>query len=273
MKTAQMTLMVLALAAAIPAFAQNTTDSQCGVTNYDRNQNTYTIVNPMPGAMNQQCFVTVVPKSEWLGGPNDLAGSRLIEGNYNVSLSGGGGGGGGGADGGTRRNTTTDGGQGGAGALAFNGSRYLSPGVYRLTIGAGGLGGVHAARGIDGAPSSISNAHTGETVAGYPRAEYFDGTYPQGTASQSGSASSGATGDSGNSGGGRGSRGIGDTGDQGGNGFIRLALADPVQQARVQAAPVAQPAQVIEPTPVVMAEPARALAPAADVRPARRDRN
>src|SRR5688572_24569635 len=111
MKTAKLTLMAVALAAAIPAFAQNTTDSWCGVTNYDRSQNAYTIVRATPNALNQQCFVTVVPKSEWPGGPNDLAGSRLVEGNYDIGLSGGGGGGGGGADSG-RRNTTTPGGSG-----------------------------------------------------------------------------------------------------------------------------------------------------------------
>ena len=43
MKTAKLALMALAMTAAIPAFAQNTTDSWCGVTNYDRNQNTYAL--------------------------------------------------------------------------------------------------------------------------------------------------------------------------------------------------------------------------------------
>ena len=64
MKTAKLTLMFLACAAAIPAFAQNTTDSRCGTTDYDSSRNMFTIINPTPGTANQQCFITVVPKQK-----------------------------------------------------------------------------------------------------------------------------------------------------------------------------------------------------------------
>jgi hypothetical protein len=274
MKTTQLTLMTLALAAAIPAFAQNTTESRCGETNYDRSTNSYTIVRPMAGVLNQQCFITVVPKSEWTGGSPDMANSRFVEGNYNVALSGGGGGGAGGADGSGQRNASTAGGDGGDGALAFNGIRYFKPGVYRVTIGAGGLGGEHALRGIDGAPTSVSDASTGQTIAGFPRAEYWDGTYPQrASASREATGRNGAGNDgaTGNNGGGTAARGVGDKGDRGGNGFVRLALADAVPVARV--APAVTPA-VVQPAPVVaVAEPVRAPVIAAPVRAPRRDRN
>jgi len=170
MKTAKFTLMFLACTAAVPAFAQNTPDSNCGITNYDRARNTFTIVNPTPGTANQQCFITVVAKDSWPGGVPDLTASQLVEGNYEVTLSGGGGGGGSGA--------TRGGGGGGAGAIPFTTVRYLKPGVYRLTIGAGGRGAPSGGNAEHGAPTSLSDAYSGETVAGYTRAEFWDGTYP-----------------------------------------------------------------------------------------------
>ncbi len=173
MKTAKLTVMFLACAAAIPAFAQNTTDSRCGMTNYDSGRNMFTIVDPSLGTANQQCFITVVPKQSWPGGAPDLSSSEIFEGNYEVTLSGAGGGGGGGVE-------RVGGGGGGAGAVPDTSIRYLKPGVYRLTIGAGGQGGApNGVNGGDGAPTSLSEAYSGETVAGFSRAEYWNGTYPQ----------------------------------------------------------------------------------------------
>ena len=311
MKTAKLTLMFLACAAAIPAFAQNTTDSRCGSTNYDRSRNEFTITNPTAGTATQQCFITVVPKQSWSGGVPDLSSSQLVEGNYEITLSGGGGGGGGGgagadtergrhrrADDSARDNTergrlrrTDDterdraergrtergrteagaGGSGGYSAVPVTKVRYLNPGVYRLTIGSGGQGGTagpagqreahSGGHGGDGGPTSLSNASSNETVAGFPGAQSWDGSYPlvaqgsySGTPATSG-ASGAAGGGSGGGGGGAGDRGV-----QGGNGFIQLALKDPVPQAPVQAAPAAASEAVTTPAP-------------AAARPARKDRN
>ena len=172
MKTAKLTAMFLACAAAIPAFAQNTSDSRCGITNYDSRRNVFTIVNPSPETANQQCFITVVPKQSWPGGSPDLTSSQIIEGNYEVTLSGGGGGGGGGVEG-------VGGGGGGAGAVPNTSVRYLQPGVYRLTMGAGGQGGApNGVNGGDGAPTSLAEAYSGQTVAGFSGAESWNGTYP-----------------------------------------------------------------------------------------------
>jgi hypothetical protein len=173
MKNAKLTLMFLACAAAIPAFAQNSTDSRCGMTNFDRNRNLFTIVNPSPGMPNQQCFVTVVPKQSWSGGMPDLTRSELVEGNYEITLSGGGGGGGGGTE-------RIGGGSGGEGAFPITTVRYLQPGVYRLTIGAGGQGGApNGGRGAVGAPTSLANTNSGETFAGFSGAESWGGSYPR----------------------------------------------------------------------------------------------
>jgi hypothetical protein len=276
MKTAKLTLMFLACAAAIPAFAQNTTDSRCGSTNYDSSRNMFTITNPTPGTATQQCFITVVPKQSWTGGVPALSSSQLVEGNYEITLSGGGGGGGGAGDTEHGRHHRTEagaGGDGGYGAVPVTTGRYLNPGVYRLTIGSGGQGGTagpagqresySGGRGGDGGPTGLSNAYSGETVAGFPGAQSWDGSYPlvaQGSYSGA-PAKSGARGaDGGGSTGGVGG-GAGDRGVQGGNGFITLALKDPVPQAApVQAAPAAASETVTAPAP-------------AAARPARRDRN
>jgi hypothetical protein len=171
MKNAKLTLMFLACTAAIPAFAQNTTDSRCGTTNYDSSRNTFTIMHATPATPNQQCFVTVVSKDSWTGGTPNLATSQMVEGNYEISLSGGGGGGGGGAD-------RAGAGGGGAGAVPFVTTQYLSPGVYRLTVGAGGWSGTaNGGNGGDGAPTSLSNATTGQLIAGFPGAETWNGLY------------------------------------------------------------------------------------------------
>jgi hypothetical protein len=276
MKTAKLALIIVGCTA-IPAFAQDGS-LQCEVTNFDRNRGLFTITNPDPRSLNQQCFLTVVSKDEWSGGLPDFSSSQLVEGNYEISASGGGGGGGGAAP--------ESRGYDGADAIPFKHTRYLSPGVYRLTIGSGGQGGPgcvtedRGGRGGDGAPTSLSEAYSGQTIAGYPRAESWDGTYPQsyrvasgrrapgdGAAADGNMTPAARSGELG--GGGRGASGTGscEVGTQGGNGFIRLAFADPVPQARAaaatdQAAPTVAPAERSVTTP----------APAA-TRPARRDRN
>lgn len=275
MKSGKLALMSLACSAAIPAFAQNTTDAQCGTTNFDRSRGAYTIVNPTLDTPNQQCFITVVPKASWPGGAPDLASSQLVEGNYAVELSGGGGGSGGSA---IRTGLGFD----GADAVPFKSTRYLAPGVYRLTMGAGGKGGQPClteelgGRGADGAPTALSQAHTGQTIAGFPRAEYWDGSYAQsypvasagrtpGPAVDGNMTPAARVGDLG--GGGRSVSATGEcqVGAQGGPGFIKLALADtPPQPAPTQTGePPAPPAATAAPAP----------APTEIIRPARRDRN
>jgi len=297
MKTAKFTLMFLACAAAIPAFAQNTTDSRCGTTNFDRSRNLYTITTPAAGDFTQQCFITVVPKDSWSGGSPTLASSQFVEGNYEVVLSGAGGGGGGGVarEGG--------GGYDGADAIPFRGTVYLSPGVYRVTIGAGGQGGhagmrmhhgdreahgdrgahgyrgaradrgaygdreAHGDRGADGGPTSLSDASSGRTIAGYPSAETWAGVYPQSVQVATGRRISGTdmganmtraarSGDFGGGGRGAGRHGFGDAGFAGGHGYLQLALKDPVPQP----APAVRPEPVTTPAPV-------------EARPAKKDRN
>ncbi|TAN55348.1 MAG: hypothetical protein EPN19_03270 [Betaproteobacteria bacterium] len=272
MKAAKFTLMFLACAAAIPALAQNTTDSRCGTTNFDSSHNRYTILSSAPGTYTQQCFITVVPKESWSGGSPDLASSQLVEGNYDITLSGGGGGGGGG--------TARSGGFGydGADAIEFKGVAYLAPGVYRVTIGSGGQGGQGAltpeqgGRGADGGPTSLSEAYSGRTIAGYAGAENWAGSYQQsyqvasagrvsGTAADSNMTRAARSGDVGGGGRGASRENVAESGGMGGHGYIQLALKDPVPQA-----PQAQPA------PAAASETVTTPPPAA-IRPARRDRN
>jgi len=150
--------------AAGSAFAQDGAPN-CVFTNYDQGKDVFTVANATPSTMNQQCFITVSPA----GTPG-----RFVEGQYEITLAGGGGGGGGGS-------AAEGGGGGGAGALPVRTVRYLNPGVYRMTIGRGGQGGVacltafNGGRAGDGNPTSISEAYTGETIAGFPRAEYWAG--------------------------------------------------------------------------------------------------
>jgi hypothetical protein len=118
---------------------------------------------PSADVANRQCFVQVVARGE-----TPLAG-QLAEGNYNITLSGGGGGGGGGSATGAAGRTGFDG-------VPMRTTQYLAPGMYRLTVGAGGLGGRGCnavTYGQDGAPTSVSNAYTGQTIAGFPQAEYW----------------------------------------------------------------------------------------------------
>lgn len=167
--------------ASVPAFAQDSVP-QCAVTNFDQSRNVFTVINePYPGFVNQQCFLTVVPRQPIpLGTPGsglpllrEYPAPLMVEGNYVITLSGGGGGGG---------STEEGGGGGGAGAAPSQTTQYLSPGIYRLTIGTGGQGGVacittqNGGRATDGNPTSISEAYSGQTIAGFPRAEYWAGS-------------------------------------------------------------------------------------------------
>jgi hypothetical protein len=93
----RMALLVLASTSA-PAFAQDT--PQCA-SFYDNGQQFFTAAGAPDGAINRQCFLTVMPKD----GPNSSADfprlsqypqPQLTEGTYEITLAGGGGGGGGG---------------------------------------------------------------------------------------------------------------------------------------------------------------------------------
>jgi len=171
-------LVVLATAS-VPALAQDRTP-ECATTNFDSTQNFYTVKNAPPGTVNQQCFLTVLPKDGPDSDPNFPRLShypvpQIMEGTYEILLSGGGGGGGGGG--------LFESAGGGAGAAPLKVTRYLSPGVYRLAIGTGGEGGragvLVGERGGEGNPTSISNAYSGETIAGFPGAEVYAGRPPQ----------------------------------------------------------------------------------------------
>ena len=91
----RLALLCMATAAA-PAFGQDAYP-RCGYTNFDQNRNAFTIRNAAPGAVNQQCFVTVYPAGSMPSDAQQFAGSYFAEGVYTIELSGGGGGGGGGA--------------------------------------------------------------------------------------------------------------------------------------------------------------------------------
>jgi len=165
----RMALLVLASASAPAAFAQDT--PQCA-TFFDNSQQFFTAAGAPDGAINRQCFLTVMPKD----GPSSVADfpnlaqypqPQIMEGTYEIILAGGGGGGGGGG--------MLASGGGGAGAVPYKTQTYLSPGVYKLTIGTGGRGGpggfVVGGNGEDGAPTSITKAYSNEVVAGYRGAD------------------------------------------------------------------------------------------------------
>lgn len=170
----RMALLLLATTA-VPAIAQNASP-QCGATNFDANQKIFTVINPASGAINQQCFFTVYKSSEQSKYANSHRASFLAEGSYAIELSGGGGGGGGGAS----RNQ--GGGGGGAGAAPSQVVRYLAPGTYKMTIGTGGSGG-SADGGKVGAgnPTSLTNADTGQLIAGFQGADKWQPRITAGT--------------------------------------------------------------------------------------------
>lgn len=249
-------LALLCLAtASVPAFAQNASP-MCGTTNFDRAQNAYSIENPASGAVNQQCFVTVYPAGAMPAQAQQDPNSYLAEGKYVIDLvGGGGGGGGGGAASDDERNG--GGGGGGAGAAPSRTVQYLTPGVYKLTIGTGGYGG--AARGGrtgDGNPTSMVNADTGQLVAGFPGADVWNQksqvagsaaggvAAPGGTSGASGQPNVAVGGDGGASMGTGGTDApaarneLAQAGGNGGPGLIRLTMAEAAQQA-VASAPMA----------------------------------
>ena len=214
----RMALLVLASTSA-PAFAQDI--PQCAAL-FDSNQNFFSAQNAPLDAANRQCFLTVMPKD----GASSLAGfpqlaqypaPQLMEGTYEILLSGGGGGGGSGG--------LFSSGGGGAGAVPSKTTQYLTPGVYKLTLGTSGKGGSGGGSGGDGNPTSITKAYTNETIAGFSGADTWTGrgaqTYTVASAGRGSLGGSGA-----DSSGGRGVDGRGNGGaggrqpDKNGNGEI-----------------------------------------------------
>jgi outer membrane protein OmpA-like peptidoglycan-associated protein len=165
MKT-EICLAILCLAAAsVPALAQNAAPA-CGPANFDQTRNAFTVVNPAPDAVNQQCLLTVYPRGAAPAQARQFPAFYPVEGRYVIELSGGGGGGGGGASG------DQGGGGGGAGAAPSRTVQYLSPGVYKLTLGTGGMGGsAEGGRTAAGNPTSLTVANSGQLVAGFQGAD------------------------------------------------------------------------------------------------------
>jgi hypothetical protein len=249
-------LALLCLAAvSVPAFAQNSLP-RCGAANFDRTQNAFTIKNAPADAVNQQCLITVYPRGAAPAAARQDPASYFVAGKYTVDLIGGGGGGGGGGAG-TKGKTGGSGG-GGASAVPSRTVQYLAPGDYKLTIGTGGEGG--AARGgrtESGNPTNVTNANTGQLIAGYPGADTWTQQSRAADVGEGGVAKSGGTsGSSGQSGGASTTaHTAAQAGGAGGPGQVRLTLLE------------AAPAPVM-----AKAEAAAAPAPVA-VRPARKDRN
>ena len=273
MKTSSGLALVFLTCTGTSVFAQDGSPN-CVLTNYDSKQNVFTVINPAPNALNQQCFLTVHPA----GAPSG-PGANFVEGSYEILLSGGGGGGGGGGG----RNVRGQGGQGGAGAVPVRTTTNLAPGVYRLTLGTGGRGGGSCimtkematqatyvepstgGHGFNGNPTGLAEAYSGKTIAGFPRAESWAGTESFEVATGrrvAGPAPSGAVSDRNAPGAINGSDGMSkaeapcEAGFTGGHGFIKMTLL-------AQAAPPPQAAPVIEPAP----------APKPIERPIRKDRN
>ena len=164
---------------ALPAFAQDMTPPDCAVANYNKDQDIFTVVGPVGYTLNQQCLLTVLPANQGASQPaRPMRGMpQYTAGNYVITLTGGGGGGGSGL-----AQDGVEGGGGGAGAAPFVTTRYLAPGIYRLTLGMGGDGGracqttSYGGRGTDGNPTALSMYNTFETIAGFPGAESWTGS-------------------------------------------------------------------------------------------------
>ena len=159
MKNSRLALMVWAYTAASAAFAQGALP-QCETSNYDQARGVFTVMNPAPGILRQECLLTIHPAQA--SGAQSRA-PFLVEGYYDVVMSGGGGGGGGGDSGG--------GGGGGAGATPFKTIKLLLPGVYKLTLGAGGEGSRPGGFAQAGNPTSLIDANTGQHIAGFEGAD------------------------------------------------------------------------------------------------------
>ena len=248
-------------AVSVSAFAQSNLP-RCGSSNFDQAQNAFTIKSAPADAVNQQCLITVYPAGAAPAAAAQDPASYFAEGKYVIDLMGGGGGGGGGGAG--AKGATGGTGGGGASAAPSQTVQYLAPGEYKLTIGTGGEGG--AARGgrtESGNPTSLTNATTGQLVAGFPGADTWTQQSKAAGTGAGGVATAGGT--SGYTGAAAGASSAGTTphraeaGGAGGPGLIRLTMSEPT---RVAAAPA----------PVVAAEPAAAPARVA-ARPAKKDRN
>jgi hypothetical protein len=256
-------------AVSVSAFAQNNLP-RCGSTNFDRAQNAFTILNAPAGGVNQQCLITVYPAGAAPAQARQDPASYFAEGTYTIDLIGGGGGGGGGA---ASKDRSGGSGGGGASAAPSRVVQYLAPGDYKLTLGTGGIGGAAmGGRTESGNPTSLTNAKTGQLIAGFPGADVWTqqskaaGTgaggiaAAGGTSGASGQAGGGTTGTSGYVGGGSGPTAA-QAGGAGGPGLIRLTMSEPARKA-------AAPAPVMAAASETAAAPARAAA-----RPARKDRN
>jgi len=169
-----------------PAYAADL--PSCAAANYDAARDLFTLNksntaisldHPLKSQIvNQQCLLTVLPVNSPArrdaaaqAGPNRAAG--LPARRYVVYLSNGGDGG----AGGTQREN--GGGGGGAGAVQQRQVVALSPGVYKLTLGAGGPGGnacngtFGGGPGWSGSPTSIMRVSDGVTVAGAAGADVW----------------------------------------------------------------------------------------------------
>lgn len=188
-KEIRLALLSLAVCAT-PVIAQNAQNPypQCGMTNFDQGRNVFTIRNPAAGTVNQQCFITVYPRGAMPSQAKQDPASYFVEARYDIQLSGGGGGGGGGAP----RNQ--GGGGGGAGAAPSQTVQYLSPGLYKMTIGTGGDGGKASGGQVeDGNPTSLTHAYTGQLIAGFAGADVWRQRMGVGTGGQGGAASAGGS--------------------------------------------------------------------------------
>lgn len=165
MKSSRLALMVWACTAASAAFAQGALP-QCETSNYDQARSVFTVMNPAPGIAQQECLLTIHPAQ---AAGAQLPAPFLVEGYYDIVMSGGGGGGGGGDSGG--------GGGGGAGATPFKTIKLLLPGVYKLTLGTGGEGGKPGGFAQAGNPTSLTHADTGEHIAGFEGADRWSQRY------------------------------------------------------------------------------------------------
>ncbi|MBI3094702.1 MAG: hypothetical protein HYY97_07495 [Rhodocyclales bacterium] len=151
----------------------------CFDTNYDKERGIFTMRNEVAGAVNQQCLLIVHAS-------NDAASaSQLVAGRYTAYLANGGGGGAGGTLQGRPRidggKVGGGGGGGGAGAMETQTPVVLSPGTYKLTLGAGGPGGTACMPGAGfgggpgwvGSPSNMIRVASGELVMGTAGADSY----------------------------------------------------------------------------------------------------
>ena len=213
MKTPSRLAFVILACTGTAAFAQDGSPN-CVLTNYDSAQNAFTVINPAPNALNQQCFLTIHPVGAAPSGP----GKQFVEGSYEILLSGGGGGG----SCVMVRETATN-------------AVYVEP--------------TPGDRGFDGNPTGLAEAYSNKTIAGFPRAESWAGSGSYEVAGgRRVAAPSSAASDRSAPGAINGPDGMVrqdgpcEPGFSGGHGFIKMTLL-------AQAAPPPQAAPVVEPAP------------------------